>query len=227
MQLRDVSFRYGRRRDFVTEHLSLVLDDRPTVIIGPNGAGKSTILRLMGGLLKPTAGRVVRRGRIGFGPQFPPALPNFTLEQQVRYAGWLSGMSRRDAAAGVADALRLTDLERLASRPAGQTSGGERARLGIACALVTRPDLLLLDEPASSLDPLARTSVTKVLTELVSRGTGLLITSHTATDVQSPFERLLVVDQGEIRFDDSLEVFFRSEHEDELVTSFAEALRDR
>jgi ABC-type multidrug transport system ATPase subunit len=209
------------------EQLDLALDDRPAVLIGPNGAGKSTVLRLMAGQLRPTSGRVERAGRIGFGPQFTPVLPNFTVEQQVRYAGWLSGLTRRQAAQAAGPALARADLNALATRPARHTSGGERARLGIACALVTGPDLLLLDEPTSSLDPLARQSVSAVLSEVVRDGTRLVVSSHTATDVQRPFERLIVLDRGSVRFDGSLDEFFSGTHHDTVVAGLAEALRAR
>lgn len=225
MILRDVSFRYKRRRRFVTEHLTLTLDQRPTVLIGPNGAGKSTVLKLMAGHLQPTSGKVTCHEQVGYSPQHTPTLPHFTVDQQVRYAAWLAGQSRRSAATATRDALALTDLTALASTPTHHTSGGQQARLGIACALVTNPDLLLLDEPTSSLDPLARTSITTVLTELTRRGTGLVITSHTATDVQPPFDRLIVLDHGQIRYDNTVDTFFTHTHDDPLLTRYVMALR--
>ncbi|WP_198955489.1 MULTISPECIES: ABC transporter ATP-binding protein [unclassified Frankia] len=224
MLLRNIAFRYGRRAP-VVEGLDLALDERPLVMIGPNGAGKSTVLRLMAGQLRPRSGRIEYAGKIGFAPQFTPVLPNFTVEQQVRYAGWLSGLSRREAARSAGPALARANLEALARRPARQTSGGERARLGIACALATDPDLLLLDEPTASLDPLARESVSEVLTELAGAGTRLVVTSHTATEVRPPFERLIVLDHGVVRFDGSLGEFFDNAHDDRVVAAFAQALR--
>lgn len=223
--LRNVSFRYNRRGSWVIENLDLHLDARPTVLIGPNGAGKSTTLRLMAGQLRPASGSVERVGRIGFSPQFTPALSGFTVEEQIRYAGWLSGLTRAEAEGTARHAISRADLTALAARPARDLSGGERARLGIACAIASNPDYLLLDEPTSSLDPLARKTVTAVLDELVGGGVKLVITSHTATDVREPFQRLIVLDQGGKQFDGSLVEFFSGSHENAVVARLAEVLR--
>src|SRR5690606_34147238 len=131
----------------------------------------------------------------------PVALPTFTVEDQVRYAAWLAGVRSSRTAAVARRALALTDLTDLADRPATQLSGGELARLGIACALAPSPQWLLLDEPTASLDPLARRSVTAVYRQLVAAGTGLVVSSHTATDVGPPFERLLVLDRASLCFE--------------------------
>lgn len=227
MYLRNVSFRYNRRGSWIVEDFDLHLDSRPTVMIGPNGAGKSTTLRLMAGQLRPASGSVERVGRVGFSPQFTPALPGFTVEEQIRYAGWLSGLTRTEAEGIAQHAISSADLTSLASRPARDLSGGERARLGIACAIAASPDYLLLDEPTSSLDPLARKTVTAVLDELVSAGVKLVITSHTATDVREPFQRLIVLDQGKKQFDGSLVEFFSGSHENAVVARLAEVLRGK
>jgi hypothetical protein len=96
-----VSFRYrGRSSAPVLTDVSVALDQRPTVLIGPNGAGKSTLLRLLTGQLRPTTGTASQTGRIGWSPQHTPALPGFTVGEQVRYATWLAGGPRRRRSAG-------------------------------------------------------------------------------------------------------------------------------
>lgn len=225
VDLNKISFRYRKRTGWVIQDLDFRLDSRPTVLIGPNGAGKSTTLRLMAGQLRPTAGSISRSGRIGFSPQSTPALPGFTVPEQVRYAGWLAGLSRVAAVDAAVAAIELANLTTLTPRLARDLSGGERARLGIACAIATNPDCLLLDEPTSSLDPLARKSVTAVLDNLVSQGIRLVITSHTATDVREPFQRLVVLDRGIKQFDDALTAFLNGHHENGVVADLAEALR--
>lgn len=205
--------------------LQLVFDARPTVLIGPNGAGKSTVLRLAAGQLTPVRGLVTTDERIGFAPQHPVTLAGFTVAEQIRYAGWLAGVDKRAVVEYARRALRLTDLERLADRPATKLSGGQAGRLGIACALASDPTMLLLDEPTASLDPLARESVNDVFTTLVEQGLKLVVSSHTATDVRQPFQRLVVLHEGTVRFDGTLEAFFGTQHTDPVVTRLARALR--
>jgi ABC-type multidrug transport system ATPase subunit len=223
--LHGVSFRYRRGRPWVLEDLDLELDPRPTVLIGPNGAGKSTVLRLLSGQLRPTAGRVAKPPDIGFAPQHPVALPGFTVSEQVRYTAWLA-RTRRSAVGGRATAaLDRTALADFTDRQATELSGGEAARLGIACALAAGTGHLVLDEPTASLDPLARRSVTAVLSSLAEEGVGLVTSSHTAADVGPPFERLVVLAGGCVRFDGTVTSFLSGNHPDPLVASFSEALR--
>lgn len=219
-----VSFRY-RQRSWALRDFSVLLDGQPTLVIGPNGAGKSTALRLLAGQLRPLTGTIVVSGTVGFAPQHPVALPAFTVEGEVRYAAWLAGVRSKQTAAAAERALALTDLTDLADRPATQLSGGELARLGIACALAPSPQWLLLDEPTASLDPLARRSVASVYRQLVAAGTGLVVSSHTASDVGQPFERLLVLDRGAVCFVGSLEEFFTARHHHPVVADLVEALR--
>lgn len=209
----------------MVRELDLTFDGRPTVLIGPNGAGKSTVLRLAAGQLTPTRGHVVAGERIGFAAQHTVALTGFTVVEQVRYAGWLAGIDRADATETTGRALRLTDLAGLADRPAPQLSGGEASRLGIACALASDPTMLLLDEPTASLDPLAREAVNDVFTALTRQGLKLVVSSHTATDVREPFQRLVVLHEGTVRFDGTVQTFFTTGHTDPVVTRLARALR--
>jgi ABC-2 type transport system ATP-binding protein len=219
-----VSFRYGRA-PWALQEFSTSLDGRPTLLIGPNGAGKSTALRLLAGHLAPTSGTVEVECSVGFASQHPVALAGFSVEAQVRYAAWLAGLPRSRTGSAAERAVALTNLSDLAERPATRLSGGELARLGIACALAPSPQWLLLDEPTASLDPLARRSVASVFRMLVDDGAGLVVSSHTATDVGAPFERLLVLDRGRLRFDGTIETFFTARHTHPVVTELVEALR--
>ncbi|SCL39119.1 ABC-type multidrug transport system, ATPase component [Micromonospora pallida] len=223
----NVSFRYrGRGSGDVFSNFSLVLDSRPTVLIGPNGAGKSTLMRLLTGQLKPSTGTVTRVGRVGWAAQHTVALPGFTVTEQVQYASWLAGISRSGAVEAAARSLDQAHLTELAGRPATQLSGGELARMGIACALASAPDFLVLDEPTAALDPLARRSVTAVLQGLAAQGIGILVSSHTATDIGPPFNRLLVLHRGRLEFDGSVHDFFHLRHRSGVVADLAQALRD-
>jgi ABC-2 type transport system ATP-binding protein len=218
-------FGYRRRGALVLRGLTLTVDHRATVIIGPNGAGKSTVLRLLARQLTPTGGQVIESVSIGYSPQRPVTLAAFTAREQVEYAGWLGGLSRRASAPAALAAIRMVGLEPLAGRPATALSGGEAAKLGIACALVTSPRLLLLDEPTAALDPIARSSVTAVLRQLVADGVTVVATSHTAADVGAPFERLVMMNHGRIEFDGTPADFLSGVHSSPTATELARALR--
>jgi len=226
IRLDAVSYRYRRGDKPVFAGLSLEVDRRPTVIVGPNGAGKSTMLRLLAGQLAPRRGTVFRAQPVGYSPQRAVLLPAFTLHEQVQYAGWLGGLPRRACAKRATTALEAVDLAPLADRKAPGLSGGEAARLGIACALVTEPEVVLLDEPTAALDPIARRCVTSVLRKLAAGGVTIVATSHTATDVGPPFKRLLMMDRGRVVFDGAPERFLEGDHADSTAHALAQALRD-
>jgi len=195
------------------------------VLLGPNGAGKSTLLRLMAGHLRPQRGRIDASCSVGFSPQSPVILPGFTVFDQVKYAGWLGGLPLSETAAAAHRSLEAVALSEIGDRRVSTLSGGELARLGISCALSTSPELLLLDEPSASLDPLARESVRAVLCQLARSGVCVVATSHTAVDIGPPFERLVVLDAGVVAFDGSPERFLSGTHENTTVDGFSRALR--
>jgi ABC-type multidrug transport system ATPase subunit len=157
----------------------------------------------------------------------PIQLPGLSVERQVRYAAWLAGVPRGDTPALAQRALAATDLTDLSDRDATRLSGGQAARLGIACALAPTPRYLLLDEPTASLDPLSRRSVTSVLRTLSENGVRIVASSHTASDVGDPFTRLIVLDQGTVVFDASVETFLTGDHHVPVVADLAQALRER
>lgn len=205
--------------------LSLDIDRRPTVVIGPNGAGKSTLLKLLVGLLRPQAGEINLLVPLGYSPQEPVRLPWLTVAEQIAYAGWLGKLTRREAAEEAGRVLELTELGGLADRSPGSLSGGEAAKLGIACALVSRPKLVVLDEPTAALDPVARMRVNEVLARVSDEGVGVVCTSHTASDVAPPYRRLLLMDGGSVLVDDSPQGFLETDHENRVAREFSQAIR--
>ncbi|MGI9099890.1 MAG: ATP-binding cassette domain-containing protein [Solirubrobacteraceae bacterium] len=223
--LEDVSFAYRRRRTSVIAGLSASFGPESTVLLGPNGAGKSTLLRLIAGALRPRRGQIRASCPIAFSPQSHVALPGFSVFDQIKYAGWLGGIALSQTAAAARRSLDAVGLSELAGRRATTLSGGELARLGIACALSTDPDLLLLDEPSASLDPVAREAVGVVLCGLAESGKCIVATSHTAVDIGPPFERLVVLDEGVIVFDGGPDEFLANDHENPTVDGFSRALR--
>lgn len=226
-QLAEVDYSYGRRAPLVFNRLSLTLDHRSVVLIGPNGAGKSSLLKLISGQYQPRRGTVRVQCTIGYCAQRTVALPAFRVREQVKYAGWLAGRSRRASTRSAGVAIDVTGLGALASRPARTLSGGQAQRMGIACALAAEPQLLLLDEPTASLDPVARAGVNQVLTDLTASGLTVISSSHTAVDVGPPYGRLVMLDDGAVIYDGTPSDFLSDSHSHPTAVEFARALHGR
>jgi len=178
--------------------------------LGPNGAGKTTTIKLLLGLLKPTRGggkilgmdilrdSVDIRARIGYLPQDARFYEHMTARQMLEYtarffyAGPQSAINKR-----VNEMIELVGLEGKADRPIKGFSGGERQRLGIAQAEVNYPDLLILDEPAASLDPQGRRDVLEVMSRIRKYAT-IFYCTHILDDVQRVSDQVAIVNQGEL-----------------------------
>jgi len=185
--------------------------------LGPNGAGKTTTIKLLLGLLKPTSGggtilgmdilhdSVDIRARIGYLPQDARFYEHMTARQMLEYtarffyAGPQSGIDKR-----VNEMIELVGLEGKADRPIKGFSGGERQRLGIAQAEVNYPDLLILDEPAASLDPQGRRDVLEVMSRIRKYAT-IFYCTHILDDVQRVSDQVAIVNQGELITQASIE----------------------
>jgi zinc transport system ATP-binding protein len=187
--LENVNFRYNEVN--VLEDVSLrVGKDELLAIVGPNGGGKTTLLKLLLGLLQPQRGKVrvfgkkpkEGRRRIGYVPQrssFDPSFPisvfDVAMMGRLRHSGLLKPYSDDDCRE-VVEALRLVGMEKLLKRQIGSLSGGQIQRTLLARALASKPDLLLLDEPTSSIDPTTRESFYDLLSKLRKNMTIILVT---------------------------------------------------
>jgi ABC-2 type transport system ATP-binding protein len=178
--------------------------------LGPNGAGKTTTIKLLLGLARPTGGSatvfgrdIVRdsiaiRRRVGYLAQDPRYYEKMTARQTLRfkadfyYSGPKTGIERR-----VDELIDMVDLADKADRPIRGFSGGERQRLGIAQALVNSPDLLVLDEPAASLDPMGRRDVLDIMVRL-RETTTIFYSTHILADVQRVSDVVGILNKGEL-----------------------------
>jgi ABC-2 type transport system ATP-binding protein len=185
--------------------------------LGPNGAGKTTTIKLLLGLIKPTRGggkilgmdiihdSVDIRARIGYLPQDTRFYEHMTARQTLEYtarffyAGPQSEIDKR-----VSEMIELVGLEGKADRPIKGFSGGERQRLGIAQAEVNYPDLLILDEPAASLDPQGRRDVLEVMSRIRKYAT-IFYCTHILDDVQRVSDQVAIVNRGELVTQTSIE----------------------
>jgi ABC-2 type transport system ATP-binding protein len=168
-------------------------------IIGPNGAGKTTLLAILGGVLAPTAGTVSRDPRdVGWVPQQPAVYAKLTVAENLRLFARLERVA--DPAATVERMLDQTGLRDRADDELGTLSGGNRQRVNIAAGLLADPDVLLLDEPSSSLDPRQRQVLWEFVGALASRGTTVVYSTHNVGEVEHHADRVLVLADGELLF---------------------------
>ena len=177
-------------------------------VIGPNGAGKTTTLRMCLGLSEPDAGTIQAFGlsmprdaldiksRLGVVSQFDTLDPDFTCAENLRVFGTYFGMSRDVIAARVPELLEFAALTHKADAKPGQLSGGMRRRLSLARALIHDPDILLLDEPTTGLDPQARHLMWERLQQLLQQGKSILLTTHFMDEAERLCNRLLLLDHG-------------------------------
>ena len=183
--------------------------------LGPNGAGKTTAIRLLTGLDRPTAGRAfvlgqdVRDGgtpfrqRIGHLDENPQLYGWMTGRELLEFVGGLFGLRGRELRARVDKALDETGLTAAAARRVGGYSGGMRQRLGLAQALVNEPDVLFLDEPASSLDPAGRRDVLDIIAGMRGRST-VFMSTHILADVERVCDRVAIINKGRLVVEASL-----------------------
>lgn len=169
-----------------------------TGLLGPSGSGKTTLMRAIMGVQALTSGSVqvlglpaghpVLRHRAGYVAQSPSVYPDLTVEANVRYFGAMHRKGRADAAAAIA----AVGLERHARQKTGDLSGGELSRVSLACALVARPSLLVLDEPTVGLDPVLRAELWGRFLSMTEAGTTLLVSSHVMEEARHCASLLLL-----------------------------------
>ena len=196
---RGLSRRYGQRLALADCTVSIPAG-RIVGLVGPNGAGKTTLLHLATGMLSPTSGTIEVLGgrpasgpaqlaKVGFVAQDAPVYAGFTIADHLRFGahmnpGWDAALAR--------DRIDQLGLDR--RQRAGKLSGGQRAQLALTLALAKRPELLILDEPIASLDPLARSEFLRSLAEYTaSRQVSVVMSSHLVSDLERICDYLIVL----------------------------------
>jgi len=190
-----------------------------TGLVGPNGAGKTTLLSLAVGLLRPTTGTIAVCGgrpaadaaqlaRVGFVAQDTPTYASLTVEDHLRLGQRLNPRWDSAAARSRIDRLGLDPAQQ-----AGRLSGGQRAQLALTLGLAKRPELLVLDEPVSSLDPLARREFLQVLMEAVAeQELSVLLSSHVVSDLERVCDHLVVLVDSKVRVEGDVEQLLATHH---------------
>lgn len=208
IDVRDLVKDYGTAR--AVDGVSFSVERGEVVgLLGPNGAGKSTTLKMLTGVLPPTAGSVrlaghdmagdalAARRRLGYLSESNPVYETLGVWECLALFAGLQGLSGTDARRRAARAAERCGLLPVVSKDVGELSKGYRQRLGLALALIHDPDILVLDEPTSSLDPNQRQEVRDLVTALKKEKT-VLISTHILPEAQAMCDRLLVIHRGRI-----------------------------
>jgi ABC-2 type transport system ATP-binding protein len=203
-----------------------------TGLLGPSGSGKTTLMRALVGVQQVRSGQVTVLGepagspalrhRVGYVTQDPSVYADLTVRENVRYFATLQGMSARESDAAIAD-VALADA---AGQLVADLSGGQRARASLACALVGRPEVLVLDEPTVGLDPVLRVELWTQFHALADAGTTLIVSSH-VMDEAGRCDRLLLLRDGELIADSTPAQLRTDGRSDDLEEAFLNLVRAR
>jgi lipopolysaccharide export system ATP-binding protein len=194
-------------------------------LLGRNGAGKTTAFYMVVGLVPATAGTVSLDGHdltrlpmherarhgIGYLPQEASVFRKLTVEENILAIVEAINVPRAERAARVAHHLAELSLTHLARQKAFTLSGGERRRLEIARALVTRPKFLLMDEPFAAIDPISVAEVQKIILELKTRGIGVIITDHNVRETLRIVDRAYLLEKGKVQFEGTGEALIQDD----------------
>jgi ABC-2 type transport system ATP-binding protein len=198
--------------------------------LGPNGAGKTTTIKILTGLIFPTSGHVsilgsspataAMRHRLGYLPENPSFHDHLTGREALGFACDLLGVPKSFARSRVDEALAKVQLSKAADLQVRRYSKGMTQRLGIAQALVHDPELLILDEPMSGLDPIGRRDVKDLLRDLAAKGKTLFFSTHIVADVEDICDRVSMISQGRIVRDSAVQdLLGPGAHEMEVVAT--------
>lgn len=203
----------------VIKGINLTINNKECVaLIGPNGAGKTTIINMIVQILTPDEGQITLNGqdaklvreKIGFLPQYPELYGWMTAVECLRFMGKLSNMEKKDIETRIQEVLLLVGLADKAKKKISTYSGGMRQRLGIAQAILHRPELLILDEPVSALDPIGRREIIQLLENLKKEIT-ILFSTHILKDAEEICDRIAIIKEGELVTDKTITQLLQEE----------------
>jgi ABC-2 type transport system ATP-binding protein len=210
-------------RDLVAlDKLSLTVEKGDIYgFIGPNGAGKTTTMKILATLLRPTSGQAYVCGysvngqakhirkKIGYVPDFFGVYEDMTVTEYLEFFASLYGLHGQERQRVIRDVLDLTDLSYKEKAQVDSLSRGMQQRLGLARVLLHDPEVLLLDEPASGLDPRARVEIRELLKELRSMGKTILISSHILSELAELCNKVAIIERGQLIFSGPVEDILR------------------
>lgn len=200
---------FTRKRNYAVRGISFdVARGEIFGIIGPNGAGKSTLLKMLMGFLRPDQGKILLNGRnpvdptsracVGYLPENPYYYDHLSAVELMKFSAAAAGMSSLEAKNRIEPLLERVNLQASAKRKMRSYSKGMTQRAGLCFALVHDPDILILDEPMSGLDPLGRKMVVDLILDLKNEGKTILFCSHILSDVERLCDRMAIMANGKL-----------------------------
>jgi ABC-2 type transport system ATP-binding protein len=201
---------WGRARVYAVDDLNLqILPNEVFGLLGPNGSGKTTTIKMLLGLLHPTKGHALVLGgdgthpkiskRIGFLPEESYLYRFLNARETLDFYGRLFGLDAKTREVRIEALLQMVGLKAVASRPVGTYSKGMARRIGLAQALINDPDLLILDEPTTGLDPIGTRQIKDLIGKLAERGKTVLLCSHLLADVEDVCHRIAILYGGKVQ----------------------------
>lgn len=215
IEVHNLSKNYGERAAIRGLNFS-VRKGEVVGFLGPNGAGKSTTMKILTGYMAPSSGQVKVAGfdvfedpievkrRIGYLPETPPVYHDMFVQDYLRFVARLKGVDASRVTSLVNSALEKTNLQDVRGRLINNLSKGYKQRVGLAQALVSDPEILILDEPTVGLDPKQVSEMRQLIRQLKGQHT-IILSTHILPEVQASCEKVIIINRGEIVAEDSLE----------------------
>ena len=215
IQIKNISKKFS---NFVAlDGLDLSIEENTCVgFLGPNGAGKSTTIKILTGLIRPSSGQAFILGNdvtkdnrsalsdVGVLVEIPQFYANLTPNETLSYFGELRGLEKNSLEDRINQVLKQVNLSDWSKKKIGTFSKGMKQRLGIACALLHEPKIIILDEPTAGLDPRGMIEVREIIKDLKNQGKTIFMSSHLLSEVQEVCDKVAIIDKGKLLQYDSV-----------------------
>ncbi len=220
---------WGRDKVYAVDDLNLQIRYNEVFgLLGPNGSGKTTTLKILLGLLYPTKGKALCLGgdaadpkisaRIGFMPEESYLYRYLNARETLDFYGRLFGLPSKVRKIRIEALLDMVGLKAVANRPIGTFSKGMARRIALAQALINDPDLLMLDEPTTGLDPIGTKQIKDLILELAKRGKTILLCSHLLADVEDVCDRIAILYGGKIQSEGKVKELLQQTNKKQIIT---------